>query len=49
MIGKEAYPNLLGEFSTHYPASNVNRTTNLKLAAKKIKLILKKSLILEEN
>lgn len=36
MIGKEAFPNLLGEFSTHYPASNVNRTTNLKLAAKKI-------------
>lgn len=36
MIGKEAFPNLLGQFSTHYPASNVGRTTNLKLAANKI-------------
>lgn len=36
MIGKEAFPDLLGEFSTHYPASNTNRTTNLKLAAAKI-------------
>lgn len=35
MIGKEAFPDLLGEFSTHY-VSNANRTTNLRLAANKI-------------
>ena len=35
MIGKEAFPDLLGEFSTHYVA-NADRTTNLKLAAAKI-------------
>ena len=35
MIGKEAFPDLLGEFSTHY-VSNASRTTNLKLAANKI-------------
>ena len=34
-IGKKAFPNLLGEFSTHY-VNNPSRTTNLKLAAKKI-------------
>ena len=35
-IGTEAFPDLLATFSTKYQASNVNRTTNLKLAAKKI-------------
>lgn len=36
MIGKEAFPDLLGSFSTKYTASNVNRTTNLRLASNKI-------------
>lgn len=36
MIGTEAFPDLLSEFSTKYTASNKNRTTNLILAAKKI-------------
>ena len=35
-IGMDAFPNLLATFSTNYSASNVNRTTNLKLAASKI-------------
>ena len=35
-IGSEAFPDLLGTFSTRYIASNVSRTTNLKLAASKI-------------
>ena len=35
-IGTEAFPDLLATFSTNYKASNVNRTTNLKLAANKI-------------
>ena len=35
-IGTEAFPDLLATFSTNYVASNVNRTTNLRLAAKKI-------------
>lgn len=35
-LGQEAFPNKLATFSTHYPASNTNRTTNLRLAAKKI-------------
>ena len=35
-IGTEAFPDLLATFSTNYKASNVNRTTNLKLAASKI-------------
>ena len=35
-IGTEAFPDLLATFSTNYKASNVNRTTNLRLAAKKI-------------
>ena len=35
MIGKKAFPDLLGQFSTNY-VSNPNRTTNLKLAANKI-------------
>lgn len=36
MIGTEAFPDLLSEFSTKYYASNKNRTTNLILAANKI-------------
>ena len=36
MIGTEAFPDLLSEFSTRYSASNRNRTTNLILAANKI-------------
>lgn len=36
MIGTEAFPDLLSEFSTKYAANNKNRTTNLILAAKKI-------------
>ncbi len=36
MIGTEAFPDLLSTFSTRYAASNVNRTTNLMLAANKI-------------
>lgn len=36
MIGNEAFPDLLSEFSTKYAASNKNRTTNLILASKKI-------------
>ena len=36
MIGQEAFPDLLGSFSTKYAASNVNRTTNLRLASNKI-------------
>lgn len=35
-IGTEAFPDLLAEFSTKYQASNVNRTTNLKLSSDKI-------------
>ena len=35
-LGKEAFPNLLATFSTKYPASNVDRTTNLRLASNKI-------------
>ena len=36
MIGTEAFPDLLSEFSTKYSESNKNRTTNLILAANKI-------------
>lgn len=35
-LGKEAFPDLLGTFSTKYVASNTDRTTNLRLAASKI-------------
>ena len=35
-IGTEAFPDLLATFSTNYQASNVSRTTNLKLASNKI-------------
>ena len=36
MIGMEAFPDLISSFSTKYPTSNTNRTTNLRLAANKI-------------
>ena len=36
MIGTEAFPDLLSEFSTKYDARNRNRTTNLVLASNKI-------------
>ena len=36
MIGVEAFPDLIASFSTKYPTSNANRTTNLRLAANKI-------------
>jgi len=36
MIGTEAFPDLLSNYSTKYAASNRNRTTNLILAANKI-------------
>ena len=36
MIGEEAFPDTLSEFSTNYYAGNYNRTNNLKLAAAKI-------------
>ncbi|MGN1310894.1 MAG: VanW family protein [Clostridia bacterium] len=35
-IGTEAFPDLLGTFSTRYDESNKSRTTNLKLAVSKI-------------
>ena len=35
-IGTEAFPDLLGTFSTRYDESNRSRTTNLKLAVSKI-------------
>ena len=35
-IGTEAFPDLLATYSTNYSASNVNRTTNIKLASAKI-------------
>ncbi len=35
-IGYEAFPHLLATFSTKYPTSNKDRTTNLRLAAGKI-------------
>ena len=35
-FGTEAFPDKLSTFSTKYLASNVNRTTNLRLAAEKI-------------
>ena len=36
MIGTEAFPDMISTFSTNYPVSNRNRTTNLILAANKI-------------
>lgn len=35
-LGAEAFPDLLASFSTKYPTSNRDRTTNLRLAAEKI-------------
>lgn len=35
-LGTEAFPDRLSTFSTNYLTSNVNRTTNLRLAAEKI-------------
>lgn len=35
-LGKEAFPQLLGTFSTTYNTSNTNRVTNLELASEKI-------------
>lgn len=35
-IGAEAFPDRLAVFTTRYDASNVNRTTNLRLACEKI-------------
>lgn len=35
-IGKEAFPNVLGSFTTTYSVNNKNRTTNLELASEKI-------------
>lgn len=35
-LGEEAFPNVLGTFSTRYDASNKNRSTNLELACEAI-------------
>lgn len=35
-LGKEAFPNLLGSFSTKYDSTNENRTINLELSSEKI-------------
>lgn len=35
-LGNEAFPDLIGTFSTKYNTENIDRTTNLKLAASKI-------------
>ena len=35
-LGKDAFPDLLGSFSTNYATSNTDRTTNLRLASNKI-------------
>lgn len=35
-LGMDAFPNLLGSFSTKYDTSNKDRTTNLRLASNKI-------------
>lgn len=35
-LGEEAFPDLLGTYSTKYVTSNVDRTTNLRLAANKV-------------
>lgn len=36
MLGTEAFPNLLSQYSTSYSTKNQKRTTNLRLAANKI-------------
>lgn len=35
-IGTEAFPDLLGSFTTKFSTSNVNRSTNIRLASQKI-------------
>lgn len=35
-LGKEAFPYMISSFSTKYDASNINRSTNLEIAARKI-------------
>ena len=35
-LGKEAFPYTISKFSTKYDASNINRSTNLEIAARKI-------------
>lgn len=35
-IGTEAFPNLLGSFSTHFSTANGNRASNIRLATRKI-------------
>lgn len=35
-LGEEAFPNVLGTFTTRYDASNKNRSNNISLATKKI-------------
>ena len=35
-IGSEAFPNLLSTYSTKYDGGNIDRTTNLRIACKKI-------------
>lgn len=35
-IGTEAFPNLLGSYTTYYSTKNSNRSTNIALASKKI-------------
>lgn len=35
-LGKEAFPNSLGAYSTTYSTRNVNRSTNIRLASQKI-------------
>lgn len=35
-IGSEAFPDLLSTYSTRYDASNINRSTNLRIACQKI-------------
>lgn len=36
MLGEEAFPDVLGSFSTRYDASNKNRAKNIELAAEAI-------------
>ena len=36
MLGEDAFPDVLGSFSTRYDASNKNRATNIELAAEAI-------------
>ena len=36
MLGEDAFPNILGSFSTRYDASNKNRSTNIEIASETI-------------